>query len=155
MKHTDRYLAYVGVLCGLGALALAIHERGPAAATADAEASPLRSAVEALAPTHGPVPSTVVASRLRQDLRLEETQAATLEQVMETCDADLRSAQQQSDALWRSRLDQRARRDAYDALTAILTREQQTDFKAWLQVPAHTNMAGWFACPTDCGCGGS
>jgi hypothetical protein len=41
--------------------------------------------------------STVVARRLRQDLRLEATQVATLEQVMETCDADLRHAQQQSE----------------------------------------------------------
>jgi hypothetical protein len=155
LKHTDRYLAYVGVLCGLGALAVAIHERGPAVATGNTDASLLRSAVETLAPTHGPVPSTVVARRLRQDLRLEEKQTATLDQVMEACEANLRRAREYPDAFWRSRLDQRARREAYDKLMAILTREQQEDFKAWLQVPANTNMAGWFACPTDCGCGGS
>jgi len=159
MKHSDRYLAYVGLLCGMGALAVAIFWRAPAALTsrdaADApKPEPQPVVVDELVPTHGPVPWTMVARRLGRDLRLDEEQVATLEHVMEACDADLRSAQQQPDALWRSRLDQRARREAYDALTAILTREQQADFKAWMQVPAHTNMAGWFACPTDCGCGG-
>jgi hypothetical protein len=160
MKCENRFLAYVGVACGAGTLAISLLWRGPTSAptpppTAIPRPEPLPLLADPSALTNGPVSWTVVACRLRQDLRLDESQTAALDRALEGCDEALQKVQQLPDSLWRSRLDQRARREAYDKLTAVLKREQQEDFNTWLQVPSHTNMACWFACPTDCGCGGS
>ena len=148
------------MLCGIGALASSILCRGPASgttpvSTAIPSSEPLPLLTNPSAPTNGAVSWALVAYRLRQDLRLDEAQTAALDRALEGCDEALQKAQQHPDELWRSRLDQRARRDAYEKLTAVLKREQKEDFKAWLQVPAHTNMAYWFHLAEAGCCGGS
>ena len=160
MKCANRFLAYVGVACGMGALAVSLLWRAPASAPTTAptvvpHSLPQPVVADETSPTNGPVSWTLVAYRLRQDLRLDESQTTALDRALEGCYEALQKAQQHPDSLWRSRLDQRARRDAYDKLTAVLKREQQEDFKAWLQVPAHTNMASWFHRPEAGCCGGS
>lgn len=145
----QRLLAGLGLLCGVGAMAFAIISR-PAPPSAIAVSAPTRSVAGSVI---GMVPWPEVAVRLREDLRLDAAQGKALEGALAQCEDALARAAENPDALWRDRLAKRAKRDAHAQFVAVLSREQRDDFKAWLSVSAHQNLACWFADDSDCGCG--
>ena len=143
----QRRLAFVGLLCGLAALAVAL---APWEGGGDVTGPGQQGAASARGG-----PWQTVAQRLEHDLALDARQAAAVERALARCHASLQAATAHEDALWRDRLRRRARRRAFADVVATLDKEQQKDFKYWLDVDAHRDMRLWFQCTDkdDCGCG--
>jgi hypothetical protein len=155
----DRLLAICGLLAGMGALVVTLHGshaswRGDRVTSATAVTHAPGAAADLVAPAE-PAGRTQVWQQVCEDLRLDAEQARELAQFLTACEQGLQEARRHPDALWRDRLARRARRDAYDLTSAILTREQFADFGVWLDAPTHRDLATWFQRPEGCrGCGG-
>ncbi len=150
--YGDRLLAILGLSAGCCSLLLFFLWTGYAPEHTGGQAGALVVPGVVSGKTGGVIQAW---SRLRLDLRLDETQGQELAQVLSDCARSVQAAGQHPDPLWRDRLLRRAHRDAFVLTSSLLSKEQYDDFLVWLDAPTHRDLAAWFQRPEGCkGCGG-